>query len=71
MYFLLAAVVQRFVYLKTGLAIILAFVGGKMVAQKWVHVSTGISLAIITGVLAITIGWSILWPPKPKEATER
>jgi tellurite resistance protein TerC len=71
MYFLLAAVVQRFVYLKTGLAIILAFVGGKMVAQKWVHISTGISLAIIAGVLAITIGWSMIWPPKPKEATER
>jgi tellurite resistance protein TerC len=67
MYFLLAAVVQRFVYLKTGLAVILAFVGGKMVAQKWVHVSTGISLAVIAGVLAITIACSLLWPPKPKE----
>ncbi|HVW24685.1 MAG TPA: TerC family protein [Polyangiaceae bacterium] len=68
MYFLLSAIVQRFVYLKTGLAIILAFVGGKMVAQKWVHISTGISLAIIAGVLATTIAASLLWPPKPKEA---
>jgi len=70
MYFLLSAVVQRFVYLKTGLALILAFVGGKMVAQKWVHVSTGVSLAVIAGVLAVTIAWSLLWPPKPNEATE-
>ncbi|HEX3595835.1 MAG TPA: TerC family protein [Polyangiaceae bacterium] len=64
MYFLLSAIVQRFVYLKTGLAVILAFVGGKMVAQKWVHIATGISLAIIAGVLGITIAASLLWPPK-------
>ena len=69
MYFLLAAVVQRFVYLKTGLALILAFIGGKMVVQRWVHISTGISLAIIAGVLAATIAASLLWPPKPKEVS--
>ena len=65
MYFLLSAVVQRFVYLKTGLAIILAFVGAKMVVQRWLHVSIGVSLAIIAGVLGVTIAWSLLWPPKP------
>jgi tellurite resistance protein TerC len=70
MYFLLAAIVQKFVYLKTGLAIILAFIGGKMVAQQWVHISTGISLGIIAGVLAATIGASLLWPPRPKETAE-
>ncbi len=70
MYFLLAAIVSRFVYLKTGLAVILAFVGGKMVAQKWVHVSTGISLGIIAGVLGITIAASLLFPPKAKEPAE-
>jgi tellurite resistance protein TerC len=70
MYFLLAAVVQRFVYLKIGLAAILAFVGGKMVAQRWLHVPTGISLAIIAGALAITVGASLLFPPRGKAAEE-
>ncbi|HEX4336495.1 MAG TPA: TerC family protein [Polyangiaceae bacterium] len=70
MYFLLSAIVQRFVYLKTGLAIILAFVGGKMVVQQWLHVPTGISLLIIAGVLGLTVAASLLFPPKPKEATQ-
>jgi tellurite resistance protein TerC len=71
MYFLLAAVVQRFVYLKLGLAAILAFVGGKMVAQRWLHLSTGVSLAIIAGALAITVAASLLFPPREKAATEK
>ena len=71
MYFLLAAVVERFAYLKLGLAAILAFVGAKMVAQQWLHVSTGISLAIIAGALAVTIAASLIFPPREKEATEK
>jgi predicted tellurium resistance membrane protein TerC len=71
MYFLLAAVVQRFVYLKIGLAAILAFVGGKMVAQQWLHVPTGISLAVIASALGITVAASLLFPPREKEATEK
>jgi tellurite resistance protein TerC len=71
MYFLLAAVVERFAYLKIGLAAILAFVGAKMVAQQWLHVSTGLSLAIIAGALVITIAASLLFPPREKEATEK
>jgi len=63
--------VQRFVYLKLGLAAILAFVGGKMVAQRWLHLSTGISLAIIAGALGVTVAASLLFPPREKEATEK
>jgi tellurite resistance protein TerC len=70
MYFLLAAVVHKFVYLKTGLAVILAFVGGKMVAHQWVHVPTGLSLAIIAVVLGATIAASMIWPPRDSEARE-
>lgn len=68
MYFLLAAVVHKFVYLKTGLAVILAFVGGKMVAHKWLHIPTGLSLAIIALVLGATIAASMIWPPRNNEA---
>jgi len=55
MYFLLAGVVHRFVYLKYGLAAVLAFVGLKMMLVDFVHVPIGISL----GVIAMTIGGSI------------
>ena len=67
LYFLLAAVIHRFVYLKTGLAVILAFVGGKMVAHEWVHVPTGLSLGVIALVLGVTIAASLLWPPRQEQ----
>jgi tellurite resistance protein TerC len=68
-YFLLAGVVHKFAYLKIGLAVILAFVGGKMVAHHWVHISTGTSLGVIAFVLAATILISWLFPPRNSEAT--
>lgn len=64
LYFLLAGVIHKFVYLKTGLAIILAFVGGKMFIHPWVHVPIVASLSFIAFVLAATIASSLLWPPK-------
>jgi tellurite resistance protein TerC len=73
LYFLLAAVVHKFVYLKTGLAVILGFIGGKMVVAQWVHVPTALSLGIIAFVLAATIVASLQWPPRggptPGEST--
>ncbi|MFN2542227.1 MAG: TerC family protein [Chthoniobacterales bacterium] len=55
LYFLLANLMGRFVYLKAGLAVVLGFVGLKMVVADYVHVPTLISLAIIVLILAITI----------------
>ncbi len=68
LYFLLAAVMNKFAYLKTGLAVILAFVGGKMVVHDWVHVPTGISLLVIALVLGATVAISVIWPPRPDGA---
>jgi len=59
LYFLLAKLVDRFVYLKTGLAIVLGFVGFKMIVADFFHIPNGISLAVIVVVLAITISISI------------
>ena len=55
LYFLLAHMVDRFVYLRTGLAIILGFVGMKMIVADYLPIPNWISLAVIVVVLAITI----------------
>ena len=66
MYFLLAGIVHRFVYLKYGLAVILAFVGSKMLAQKFLHIPIPISLAVIALTLGVTIAAS-LWRPESEK----
>ena len=60
LFFVLAGAMDRFVYLKPGVALILLFVGAKMVGSAWVHVSTAISLGVIAGVLVVAIGASAL-----------
>ncbi len=55
MYFLLAGVMDKFRYLKMGLAMILVYVGFKMVISEWYHIPTGISLGIIAFVLTIAV----------------
>src|SRR5687767_14640862 len=62
LYFLLAGVVGKFHLLKYGLAVILVFVGIKMVGANWFHVPILISLAVIVGVLAASIVASLLIP---------
>ena len=53
-YFLLAGILPYFRYLDEGLAIVLMFIGAKMLAEPWVHISTGISLAIVGATIAIS-----------------
>lgn len=55
LYFLLAGMSERFRYLNYGLAVILGFVGVKMIVEDIVHVPTKISLLVIAAVLAVTI----------------
>ena len=59
LYFCLAGTVNRFRYLRQGLALILAFVGTKMVLSMIVHVPTVGSLGVVAAVLTISIGASI------------
>jgi tellurite resistance protein TerC len=59
LYFLLADMHARFSYLQEGLAIILAFVGMKMLIAEWYHIPTAISLAVIAIVLTASIGISL------------
>jgi TerC family integral membrane protein len=64
MYFLLAAVVDRFHLLKYGLAIILTFVGFKMLTEHFFTIGIGVSLIVILGVLALSIIASLKWPKR-------
>jgi tellurite resistance protein TerC len=64
LYFLLAAVVDRFYLLKYGIATILTFVGVKMLGENWFHVDVLPSLAIILGVLGASIAASLIWPQR-------
>lgn len=60
LFFVLADLMTRFMYLKPGVAVILAFVGLKMVASYWIHLSTGLSLAVIVSVLVLSVVLSIV-----------
>jgi|SRR5687767_6317098 tellurite resistance protein TerC len=69
MYFLLAAVIEQFYLLKYGLAIILAFIGVKMLGESLFHVPILLSLGIVLGTLALSILASKIWP-QPDESPE-
>jgi tellurite resistance protein TerC len=60
LYFLLAGVAHRFVYLKPGLAVILAFVGVKMLIADFYHLPVWISLSVIGTVLTVSVVASLL-----------
>jgi tellurite resistance protein TerC len=62
LYFLLAAVVERFYLLKYGIAVILTFVGTKMLTESVIDISIVWSLVVILVVLGGTIAASLIWP---------
>ncbi|MDW8844541.1 TerC family protein [Erwinia sp. MMLR14_017] len=55
MYFLLANVAERFHMLKYGLAVVLVFIGVKMLIVDFYHIPVSISLATVGGILAVTL----------------
>jgi tellurite resistance protein TerC len=64
LYFMLAGMMSRFHYLSTGLALILIFIGLKMVAASFVKIPSLVSLGIIALLLAGSITVSLLRPEK-------
>ncbi len=67
LYFLLANFIHMFSRLKYGLAIILAFIGLKMVIAPFFHITSPLSLAVVGGVLILSIVASIVFPIKETE----
>ncbi len=64
LYFLLADMAERFHFLKYGLAIILIFVGIKMLIVPWVHIPTILSLVVIGSIILGTTVISMVYAKK-------
>jgi tellurite resistance protein TerC len=66
-YFLLAGVLPHFRYLGHGVSLVLVFVGGKMLAEPWIHVTTYVVLGVIAGVLSAALIASLIHKRKGRQ----
>lgn len=64
MFFLLAAIADKFRYLKTGVCVLLVFIGVKMLIHEYFEIDAITSLLFIIAVLIISIGASLVIPQK-------
>jgi tellurite resistance protein TerC len=62
LYFVLAGVVERFRYLRVGLAAILIFFGARLLLSDFLEIPNGASLGVIAAALALSVGASLKWP---------
>jgi tellurite resistance protein TerC len=67
LYFLLAGIIDRLRFLDEGLAVVLVFIGGKMIGEPWVRIPVDTSLAVVGGVLLVALLASLLIPAKKKD----
>ncbi len=66
LYFALAGMMNLFNYLKIGLAVVLTFVGLKMLLAEIYPIPIGIALGVIGVVLLLSVIASLLWPTQKK-----
>jgi tellurite resistance protein TerC len=64
LYFALAGMMRTFHLLHFGLAVILTFIGVKMLGAHWFKIPTIAALGVIVGVLAVSVAASLVFPPK-------
>jgi tellurite resistance protein TerC len=64
LYFLLSDLLEYLRYLGIGLALVLIFVGVKMVVDPWWHISVALSLAVVGFILLLTAVLSLLKGPR-------
>jgi len=70
LYFVLANAIDAFRLLKYGLALVLVFIGGKMLAERWVEVPTSLALVVVIAIILLSILLSVL-TRKRVSATDR
>jgi len=68
MYFLLAAMMSQFRFLRHGLSLVLVFIGLRMLADPWIEIPTVAMLLVVCGILAAAVVASLLFKPKPDGA---
>jgi tellurite resistance protein TerC len=66
LYFALAGIMGYFHYLKIGLAMVLVFVGAKMMLVDIYKIPIGLSLGIVGGILLLSVLASLIWPRRPE-----
>ncbi len=64
LYFALAGMMELFHYLHYGLAVILSFIGMKMLLSNYYHLPTSVALGVVGGVLALSVIASLAFPKK-------
>jgi tellurite resistance protein TerC len=62
MYFVLSGMMELFHYLHYGLAVVLIFIGAKMVASAYYQIPTSVALGVVGGVLLVSVLASLLHP---------
>jgi tellurite resistance protein TerC len=60
LFFLVSGLAQKLVYLNYGISLVLAFIGVKIVIERWVHIPVTVSLAVVFGTLALAAAASLL-----------
>lgn len=70
LYFLLAGVIDKFRFLRFGLAFILTFVGIKMLIAAKIHIPTSVSLLVVAGGIIASVLASLLIPPKSEDTQD-
>jgi len=64
LYFLIGGVVERFRFLRVGLAAILMFFGARLLLSDVIEVPIALSLGVIAAAIGLSIAASVLWPPR-------
>ena len=71
LYFLLADAAARFHHLSTGLAIVLLFIGLKLLADPWLHLPPAASLVVVAAIVVASVIASVASPPRTAGAGSR
>jgi len=70
LYFALAGMMELFHFLHYGLAVILSFIGVKMLLSNFFHLPTAVALGVVGGVLALSVVASLMFPNKTVDSTQ-
>ncbi|MBM3226651.1 MAG: TerC family protein [Candidatus Tectomicrobia bacterium] len=68
LFFALAGLMGLFHYLRYGLALVLVFIGAKMLIADWYHLPVHWALAVVVGVLGLSVGASLIFPAHTAES---